>query len=91
MWDYLDTLVGAAVFGAGLYCNRFLPKKKAYEPGAPICGCEHHFSMHDPETKQCHAPNVKNAYHHDERGEWVPIACSCRQYSGPEPLPEYYA
>ncbi len=54
----------------------------------PICGCKHHFSSHDPETKACNVETVKyyaNIY------EVSRLRCPCLQYTGPEPLPTYYA
>jgi hypothetical protein len=83
---------GAAAVIIGLLLGRLLPgsRRSAKPPGPPepLCGCEHHHSFHDPETGQCHSlmrvPGTmsRDSYH---------TPCTCRQYSGPLPLPEYYA
>ena len=82
--EFLDTVLGALVAFAGYKVGtrrRTLPS-----PEGPICGCEHHFAMHDPETKKCHA----YVGWHWQDAVRVEDFCMCRQYTGPEPLPEYY-
>jgi len=79
----------AAVALIGVLIGRFLPNRRK-EPKAvePVCGCGHHHSYHDPETGQCgHAKMVY--YGVGQYGN--PDECTCRQYSGPVPMPEYYA
>lgn len=83
--------VGVAVI-IGVLLGRFLPnRRKGPKPAKspePICGCGHHHSHHDPATGKCHSlmkvPGTmsQDSYHTD---------CTCRQYSGPQPLPEFYA
>jgi hypothetical protein len=101
----IDMLIGAAIFAAGALLGRFLPaRKRGPKPIKPICGCSHHHSMHDPETGQCHglvsggetaARDAKNNPVLDDFGyvqkTYAKVQCSCRRYSGPEPLPEYSA
>jgi hypothetical protein len=81
----------AAVALIGVLIGRFLPDRRRGprppKPVQPICGCEHHHSYHDPETGHCgHAGQVYLG-----NGVWEPHGCGCRQYSGPQPLPEFYA
>lgn len=88
-------IVGAVLFIAGMVFGRTarLRARKTYKPKVtqPICGCGHHFSLHDPKTKACHGSfdswndPINKAAGASTRG------CGCRQYSGPTPLPEYYA
>ena len=83
--------VGVAVI-IGILLGRFLPNRrkgpKPPEPVLPVCGCGHHHAHHDPKTGKCSnlmkVPSTmsRDSYH---------TACTCRQYSGPVPLPEYYA
>lgn len=88
-------ITGALILAIGILAGwllRSLPARRngpkpASLPG-PVCGCEHHHSFHDPATGQCHnltrVPGTmsRDSYH---------TPCKCRQYSGPVPLPEYYA
>lgn len=74
---------------------RFRARPKAYKPKVikPICGCQHHFALHDPKTGECHggfdaygeAVNYQSKTHIDG------TPCACKVYAGPQPLPEYYA
>lgn len=87
----------ALVALAGVLLGRFLPnRRKEPKPPKPveaICGCEHHHSFHDPQTGRCSA-TVPVA--RPRQDTYVPVSydhrpCACRQYSGPVPMPEYYA
>jgi hypothetical protein len=75
--------VGVAVI-IGVLVGRFLPnRRKAPKAPEPVCGCEHHYSYHAPATGECHG----RCYD----GSGIYSRCSCRHYSGPQPLPEFYA
>ena len=79
----------AAVALIGVLIGRFLPnRRKGPKPVQPVCGCEHHHSFHDGQTGRCgHVERVylgSGVYGHGD-------ACSCKRYSGPEPVPEFYA
>ena len=80
--------VGVAVI-VGVLLGRFLPnRRKGPKAVEPVCGCEHHHSFHDPKTGQC--GYTERVY----LGSGVygnPDKCTCRQYSGPQPMPEFYA
>jgi hypothetical protein len=93
----LAMLAGAFILAVGILAGRLLPGRRPPAlPGQPepVCGCGHHYAEHDPETGEC---NVS------ERGEpvkwggsgravkWEWLDCTCVRYSGPEPLPTYYA
>lgn len=83
-------VIAAVCVIAGMVAGRLLPTRRARQSvtkmAAPACGCGHHFSFHDPSTGECHGENEINVYGRPEMH-----ACGCRQYSGPVPLPEYYA
>jgi hypothetical protein len=61
----------------GAVGSRLLGRRKSASV-VPRCGCGHSIAFHDPQTRRCHA---RVGY---ER-------CACRRYSGPEPLPSFYA
>jgi hypothetical protein len=82
--------VGVAVI-VGVLLGRFLPnRRKGPKPKTvkPECGCGHHHSYHDPKSGVCNGvmkvpeSGSRLSYHQQ---------CTCRQYSGPQPLPEFYA
>lgn len=59
----------------------------------PICGCTHNLSFHDRETGQCNAQN-RVEVDWDDVGtpiRWGQEQCTCRRYTGPEPMITYYA
>jgi hypothetical protein len=81
----------AAVALAGVLIGRFLPNRrkgpKPAKPVEPLCGCEHHHSFHDPQTGRC-SGQVQIGYWNSE---YHYKTCTCRQYSGPQPMPEFFA
>jgi len=89
----MELLEGAGILLSGIAVGRFWPaRRKEPKPTKAVCGCRHELSFHDADTRQCHGTNRKSVY--DSYGEWVgyqDVACTCRQYTGPEPLPSYYA
>lgn len=90
----MGLLEGALILAAGILLGRFLPARKQQpRPVEPRCGCTHHHAMHDPETGRCNAAvNAPSKY--DGYGiarEWKQSPCACLRYSGPEPMPSYYA
>jgi hypothetical protein len=92
----IPVLEGTLILLVGILigiCVRSLPgKRRNLQQVKPVCGCEHHYSMHDPKTGACHSEITVTTY--DEHGLWngrTYRPCTCRQYSGPEPLPSYYA
>ena len=87
-----DLLEGAVIAVGAFVAGQWLPRPrrrgvKAPKPVQPICGCEHHHSYHDPKTGECH--NRRSL------GYWAGAShfedCTCAQYSGPQPMPEFYA
>jgi hypothetical protein len=55
-------------------------------PPPPICGCEHHLAFHEMDGEgnpTGHCREIINSHNGTE--------CGCQRYTGPEPLPEYYA
>lgn len=89
----IEMLVGAVIFGTGLAVGRLLPRRKhkpkAVEAG-PLCQCAHGASFHDVEGR-CRA-GVERAKWNN--GAWVGnelLSCECQKYTGPEPLPSFYA
>jgi hypothetical protein len=83
----VELLEGALILLAGILVGRSLPARrvpKLPKPPDPICGCTHHYSYHDPENGlKC---NVGIFVNGKPRG-----ACACVRYTGPEPLPLYFA
>lgn len=76
----LSLLLGAAVFASGMLAGRFWPARrkgpKPVKERGPICGCGHHASFHVRAVGACHG---NGGY------------CRCQIYTGPTPMPEYYA
>lgn len=72
------------------------PQHRVKAPKQPkaVCGCSHHHSFHDPQTSRCHGFVQGEPVKYDvwkEPTAWSQVQCPCRQYSGPVPLPEYFA
>lgn len=101
-------LEGALILLVGIAIGRVLrlrARPKIPKPVRAICGCDHHYSMHDPKTGECHATErelvarsgpIKDDDYGDriigyKNEQWENRQCPCRRYAGPEPLPEYYA
>lgn len=81
-------LEGAGIALAAVAVSRLLPSRgrkpqrpKLPEPPKAICGCTHHFSVHDPQTRACTTSFMA------EDKKFHP--CACKQYTGPEPMPQY--
>jgi hypothetical protein len=90
---------GALIALAGVLIGRFLPGRRRHPkppkpapPPKPVCGCTHHFAMHDPQSKACHG-TVKTPEFNRAGGHvgYTYPACACRQYVGPVPMPEFFA
>jgi hypothetical protein len=79
----LAMLAGAFILAAGILAGRFLPARRRpaipKQPD-PVCGCGHHYAMHDPEKHMECAVEFGNK-----------MKCACVRYAGPEPLPVYYS
>lgn len=79
----LALLEGAAILAAGMGIGRYWPaprRRRVPKAVTPVCGCNHNVSFHDPKTGRCHKISSMDS-----------SQCPCRRYTGPEPLPEYYA
>jgi hypothetical protein len=86
-------VIAVGAFLAGQWLPRPRLRRDAPKPPQPVCGCTHHHSFHDPATGQCHGM-VEVATHWGAYGDerkWRQDPCTCKVYSGPVPLPEYYA
>lgn len=89
-------LEGALILFAGIIIGRLLPgrlRRHGLKPPKPVCGCSHHHSFHDPKTGECHGL-VSKVTRYTTGGTaiaWDKVPCTCRQYSGPVPLPEMFA
>ena len=82
-------LEGAVIALVFFLLGRFLPgRRRGRKPVEAVCGCRHHHSFHDPQTRAC--AYAERRYLGNGR-YGPPERCPCRQYAGPEPLPEYYA
>jgi hypothetical protein len=92
----MGIIEGAVAVVVGILLGRFLPGRrkdpKPLKSPQPICGCGHHHSYHDPKTGAC-GHHKKLVTYQDllqtKYGDTV--SCGCRQYSGPVPMPEYFA
>jgi hypothetical protein len=95
----LEMLTGGALFAAGSAATylyfRFAPSKALtpIEPSPePICGCEHHLSLHDPTNGGCSGKAREGLkYTNGRMTNWNWIPCPCKQYVGPQPLTTIYA
>jgi hypothetical protein len=86
----------AIVALAGVLLGRFLPNRrkgpKPPQPVKPICGCGHHHGYHDPQTGACGHSRRLVTYEDAFHTKYGDIeTCGCRQYSGPQPMPEFFA
>jgi hypothetical protein len=83
-------LIALGAFVAGQWLPRPHRRRGALpsaRPPQPVCGCEHHVSFHDPKSGECHAMmKVPSSMSRDSYHK----PCTCRQYSGPTVLPEYF-
>lgn len=88
-------ITGALILLAGIaigWLLRSLPGRKAPKPVEAVCGCGHHHSMHNPETGTCNDTAQVRWYRYNGKpGGYEDKRCPCRRYSGPEPLPSYFA
>jgi len=84
---------GALILLAGILLGRFLPgRRRGPEPAEAVCGCRHHYAVHDPQAGRCGATAEISLYNtRGERLGWQQVPCPCARYTGPEPLPEYVA
>ena len=94
--DGAAMLDGAFLLFCGAVIGRVTKKKGRKDPKSPkpVCGCGHHLAFHDPETRACHGMMDGNATQFDDWDApvaWEQIPCTCRQYSGPEAVPEFFA
>ena len=94
-------IVGAVILLAGIavgvILGRLPARRKGLRPASsprPVCGCSHHHAYHDAETGKCNATVNGQALQFDDYDfpvKWELVQCPCLRYSGPEPLPTYYA
>jgi hypothetical protein len=99
MIDPVSLIIGGGLLAAGYGSGRIgrarrhpKPRKPLPVP-KPVCGCGHGIHDHDPTTNKCHsqikAYRWNSSYGRETLDKYV--ACTCRQYSGPQPLPEIFA
>lgn len=55
----------------------------------PVCGCEHHYAYHDPETGKCNMVDQNFVKINKDGTKHGFPNCMCKRYTGPEPMPEY--
>ncbi|WP_433364162.1 hypothetical protein [Streptosporangium sp. CA-115845] len=89
----LEMLTGGGLILVGWVVGRFAPaRRRPSKPIKPVCGCGHELAYHDPATGECHG--LKAVDKHNRYGDWIgkeQVRCTCRQYTGPTPLPTVYA
>ncbi|GAB3420845.1 hypothetical protein [Flindersiella endophytica] len=90
----LEMLIGAAIFAAGMAAGRFLPSRRGgrgkQKEIQPICACGHAVSFHG-EDGRCRAEAEVTEW---KEGRWMGNTrqpCTCQKYTGPQPLPTFYA
>jgi hypothetical protein len=88
---------GAVILLAGIVIgvlgDRLLSRRGRVTQVAAVCGCEHSIAFHDRATGKCSGMR-KVASRWDKWGDpigWTEEPCGCRRYTGPEPLPQFYA
>lgn len=80
MVDPLSLAVGAVIFAVGYVSGRVGRAHRTRKPADPyVCGCQHHFAVHDPKTNACNASVYRG-------GGYGYKPCACKQYVGERPL-----
>jgi hypothetical protein len=86
----IELLAGGGLTALGWALGR-LPsprrRRRGPKPVEAICGCGHHHSFHDPKTGECHETEYEGTW----GGTPHYTRCTCRHYSGPEPVPAMFA
>ncbi len=91
-FSWVDTVVGAGTavtaYVVGQARGRSSRRTERWPDPEPVCGCEHHYSLHDADDV-CHG-TVRVVTEVGQGGKkWSHHACGCQRYTGPEPLPRY--
>jgi len=91
--DPLSLAVGAVLLAVGVLAGevhgRHAARRQRAEPSQPVCGCQHHRSMHADGGKGECMVAVGDESVFNSRGDWIgrrPVGCACQQYVGPEPI-----
>lgn len=92
-WSWVDTVVGAGVAVAAYAIGQAQGfRRRRRDPYAddprPVCGCGHHFALHDSEGT-CRGVSREIEKTSGSGVTWVTRSCGCATYTGPEPLPRY--
>ena len=93
-----EMLTGAGIAIGAFMAGQWLPRPhrrrgaKAARTPQPVCGCGHHHGYHDPKTAECHGTQRVELLcaSYDMPQPYADEPCTCRQYSGPTVLPEYF-
>lgn len=91
----MEMVTGALLVVAGIVIGRILPDRRfrfrsPKEEVKPVCGCGHGTSFHGSDGR-CNALSEVTRW---DSGRWAgtdPVRCTCQRYTGPEPLPAFYA
>jgi hypothetical protein len=88
--DPVTLAVGAAILVAGVLIGRVARLRRSNRAPEPVCGCGHHYAMHDPATSVCHATFARELF---QNGKYVGnrTPCNCRVYTGPQPVQVIWA
>jgi hypothetical protein len=92
-WSWIDTVVGAGIgiasYAVGQARGRRSRRRDPFaDDPQPVCGCGHHYSLHDGEGG-CHGTHRVVEQVSRDGKTWATEACGCARYTGPEPLPRY--
>lgn len=85
LMDPLSLAVGGVIFGVGVVTGRTGRRSKAPKPPELVCSCRHGYGMH-ADGGLCHGCTPR----WDVTQGTYDVACTCRLYDGPEPLPRVW-
>lgn len=102
MWEVLElaaaVIAGAAMCAGGYFYGLFrgfrqgqgVAELEGKHPPKPVCGCKHNIAFHD-DKGVCRKQWYVTVYGGITGEKDVAVTCSCQKYTGPEPLPSFYA
>ena len=91
MHDIILIFSGAGATLVGIVIGR-IQRPKRTSNSKPMCGCGHALALHDVDSRKCHGTITRPHYWASgSRNGREHVDCNCRQYDGPQPLPEFFA
>lgn len=77
--------VGAGILLVGMLIGRVARLRRRPARPVPVCGCGHHYAMHEPGVGRCHAKIMEKTYVSGSTTETLE-QCTCQVYTGPAPV-----